>query len=134
VTKTSPHRLSWGDRGMGTLLVVGLGGRSHAVWLALQFLVTDLHGLPSVVFQLHYCISVSVVIATLIPRPPRPAFVTCSTKSGEKAWTDLSRDVCCCWRHVQSAHTWVYSLPFNPWIQFVLSVQFVLQVRLLLDR
>ena len=33
----------------------------------------------------------------LVPRPPRPALsLACSTKSGEKAWTDLSRDACCC--------------------------------------
>ena len=32
-------------------------------------------------------------IPSLVPRPPHPAFVACSTKSGEKAWTDLSRDV-----------------------------------------
>ena len=42
----------------------------------------------------------------LIPRPPRPAFGACSKK-------DLSRDVGCCWRHVQSANVWVCSLPFT---------------------
>ena len=26
------------------------------------------------------------VLCTLVPRPPHPAFVACSTKSGEKAW------------------------------------------------
>jgi len=36
----------------------------------------------------HHCIS-------LIPRPPRPAFVACSTKSREKTWTDLSRACRC---------------------------------------
>ena len=41
-----------------------------------------------------------------------PAFVTCSTKSGEKAWTDLSHDACRCWCQIQSAHIWVCSLPF----------------------
>ena len=50
---------------------------------------------------------------SLIPRPPHPAFVTCSTKSGGKAWTDSSRDACHCWRHVQSVHIWVCSLPFT---------------------
>ena len=61
-------------------------------------------------------------LTSLIPKPPRPAFVACSTKSGEKAWTDLSRDACHCWRHVQSAHIWVCSLPFTllPWIPFIL--------------
>jgi len=29
-----------------------------------------------------------------------PAFVTCSTKSGGKAWMDLSHDACRCWSHV----------------------------------
>ena len=48
---------------------------------------------------------------SLVPRPSHSAFVTCSTKSGGKAWTDLSRDACHCWRHVQSAHIWVCSLP-----------------------
>ena len=33
-------------------------------------------------------------IISLVPRPPRPAFVACSMKSGGKAWTDLSRDAC----------------------------------------
>ena len=37
---------------------------------------------------------------SLAPRPPCPAFVACSVKSGGKAWKDLSRDVCRCWRHV----------------------------------
>jgi len=52
-------------------------------------------------------------ISSLVPRPPRPAFVACSTKSGEKAWMDLSCDACCCWRHVQSAYIWACSLPFT---------------------
>ena len=34
-------------------------------------------------------------------------------KSVGKAWTDLSRDTCRCWRHIQSAHIWVCSLPFT---------------------
>jgi len=33
---------------------------------------------------------------SVVPRPPRPAFVACSTKSGEKAWTDLSHNACRC--------------------------------------
>ena len=33
-------------------------------------------------------------------------------KAGE-AWTDLSRDVCHGWHHVQSAHVWVCSLHFT---------------------
>jgi len=37
---------------------------------------------------------------SLVPRPPCPAFVTCSTKRGEKAWMDLSRYACRCWCHV----------------------------------
>jgi len=36
-----------------------------------------------------------------------------STKSGGKAWKDLSRDAHHCWHHVQSAHIWVCSLPFS---------------------
>jgi len=39
-------------------------------------------------------------VASLILRPPRLAFVACSTKSGGKAWKDLSRDACHCWRHL----------------------------------
>ena len=30
-----------------------------------------------------------------------------------KAWTDLSRDACCCWLHVQFAHILVCSPPFT---------------------
>jgi len=33
---------------------------------------------------------------SLVPRPPCPAFVACSMKSGEKDWTDLSRDAYRC--------------------------------------
>jgi len=33
----------------------------------------------------------------LVPRPPRPAFVAYSTKSGGKAW---KHDVCHCWHHI----------------------------------
>ena len=33
---------------------------------------------------------------SLVPRPPSPAFVTYSTKTGGKAWTDLLRDACHC--------------------------------------
>ena len=35
----------------------------------------------------------------------------CAVKG--KAWKDLSHDACRCWRHVQSAHIWVCSLPFT---------------------
>jgi len=56
--------------------------------------------------------SICTSYLSLFPRPPHPAFVTCSTKSGGKAWTDLSRDACCCC-HIQSAHIWVCSLPFT---------------------
>jgi len=56
---------------------------------------------------------VQVQASSLVPRPPCPAFVACSMKSGGKAWTDLSHDACCCWRPVQSAHIWVCSLPFT---------------------
>jgi len=31
---------------------------------------------------------------SLVPRPPCPAFVACSMKSGERAWKDLSGDAC----------------------------------------
>ena len=50
---------------------------------------------------------------SLVPRPPRPAFVAYSTKSKGKAWMDLSREACRCWHHIQSAHIWVCSLPFT---------------------
>jgi len=53
------------------------------------------------------------LLVSLVPSPPHPAFVACCTKSGEKAWMDLSRDACHCWCHVQSAHIWVCSLPFT---------------------
>jgi len=35
-------------------------------------------------------------VLAIVPRLPRPSFVACSTKSGGKAWKDLSRDVCYC--------------------------------------
>jgi len=44
--------------------------------------------------------SCTCMSSNLIPRPPRPALVTCSQKSGGEAWKDLSRDVCLCWRHL----------------------------------
>jgi len=66
-------------------------------------------------------------IHSLVPRPPRPAFVTCSTKSGRRPGRIY---------HVMRAAAEVmFSLLtsefvlspslFFPWIQFVLSVQFV---------
>ena len=71
--------------------------------------------------------------SSLIPRPPHPAFVACSAKSGGRPG-----------RIYQAAADIVFSLLtsgfvlspslFFPWIQFVLSVQFVLRVWLLLDR
>ena len=73
--------------------------------------------------------------ASLVPRPPRPAFVACSTKSGE----GLGRT----YHVMRAAADVMFSLLtsgfvlspslFFPWIQLVLSVQFVLRVRLLLD-
>ena len=36
-----------------------------------------------------------------------------AVRKAGKAWTDLSRDACHGWRHVQSAHVWVCSLPFT---------------------
>ena len=66
---------------------------------------------------------------SLVPRPPRPAFVACSTKSGGRPGQTY---------HVMfSLLTSGFVLSpslFFPWIQFVLSVQFVLWLRLLLDR
>ena len=72
---------------------------------------------------------------SLVPWPPHLAFVACSMKCGGKAWKDLSRDACLCWHHVQSAHIWVYSLPFSLLSPNSVhsSVQFFLRVRLLLD-
>jgi len=105
---------------------------------------TLLTGFPNPLFQENFeaCLQLVVHLNTpyvrpsIVPRPPHPAFVACSTKSGRKAWMDLSRDVCPGGCHVQSAHSRVCSLLslFFPKIQFVLSVQFVLWVRLLLDR
>ena len=76
------------------------------------------------------------LLSSLVPRPPRPAFVACSTKSGGRPGRTY---------HVMRAAADVMFSPltsgfvlspslFFPWIQFVLSVQFVLRVRLLLDR
>jgi len=42
----------------------------------------------------------SLAVALFPGLHPHPAFVACSTKSGEKVWKDLSRDACCCWCHV----------------------------------
>ena len=73
---------------------------------------------------------------SLVPRPPRPAFVACSTKCGGRpgriyhvmrAAADIMFSL------LMSGFVLSPSL-FSPWIQFVLSVQFVLWVRLLLDR
>jgi len=77
-----------------------------------------------------------MVFPSLVPRPPRPAFVACSTKSGGRPGQTYhvmhaAADV------MLSLLTSVLVLSpslFFPWIQFVLSVQFVLRVRLLLDR
>jgi len=71
---------------------------------------------------------------SLVPRSTRPVLSLAVRKVGEGR-TDLSRDACRDWCHVQSAHVWVVlSLSlFFPGIQFILSVQFVLRVWLLLD-
>jgi len=75
-------------------------------------------------------------LGSLIPRPPRPAFVACSTKSGGRpgriyhvmrATADITFSL------LTSGFVLSPSL-FFPCIQFVLSVQFVLWVWLLLDR
>jgi len=42
----------------------------------------------------------STVKASIVYRSPHPAFVACSTKSGGKAWKDLSHNACRCWRHL----------------------------------
>jgi len=34
---------------------------------------------------------ISITRGSLVPRPPRPAFVACSTKSGEKQVTKVGR-------------------------------------------
>jgi len=49
-------------------------------------------------FRLHfnYLVKPGTCTVSLVPRLPRQAFVACSTKSGRKAWTDLSRDAYCC--------------------------------------
>ena len=41
------------------------------------------------------CKSRTAESPSLVPRPPHPAFVTCSMKNRGKAWKDLSRDACC---------------------------------------
>jgi len=75
-------------------------------------------------------------LPSLVPRPPRPAFVTCSTKSGGRpGWIyhvmRAAADVM--FSLLMSGFVLSPSL-FFPGFQFVLSVQFVLRVRLLLDR
>jgi len=69
---------------------------------------------------------------SLVPRPSCPALVACSTKSGGKAWhvTRAPADVT-----IGLLTFWFVLSPslFFPQIQFVLSVQFALRVRLLLD-
>jgi len=42
-----------------------------------------------------------------------PSFCCLQYEKRGKAWMDLSRDACCGWCHVQSAHVWVCSLPFT---------------------
>ena len=72
---------------------------------------------------------------SLVPRPPCPAFVSCSTKNGGRpgriyhvmhAAADVTFSL------LTSEFVLSPSL-FFPWIQFVLSFQFVLRVRFLLD-
>jgi len=79
---------------------------------------------------------IAEVKISLVPRPPRPTFVACSTKSGGRpgriyhvmrATADVMFSL------LTSGFVLSPSL-FFPWIQFVLTVQFVLQVWLLLDR
>jgi len=82
------------------------------------------------------CLGVVGVFVSLVPRPPRPAFVACSTKSGGRPGR--------IYHVMRAAADVMFSLLtsglvlspslFFPWIQFVLSVQFVLRVRFLLDR
>ena len=61
----------------------------------------------------HLIMFIALWYHSLVPRPPHPAFVACNTKSGGKAWKDLSHDACHCWCHIQSAHIWACSLPFT---------------------
>jgi len=81
---------------------------------------------------LHFALTSS----NLVPRPPRPAFVACSTKSGRRAgW--IYHVMCAAADVTFSPITSGFVLSpslFFPRIQFVLSVHFVLQVRLLLYR
>jgi len=95
--------------------------------------------LPPFASPLYYnmpVLSSHVYDHSLAPRPPHAAFVACSMKIGGRPGGIY---------HVMRAAAYVmFSLLtsgfvlspslFFPWIQFVLSVQFVLQVRLLLDR
>ena len=72
---------------------------------------------------------------SLVPRPPCPAFVACSTKSGGRTGRiyhvmHTAADVM--FSLLTSGFVLSSSL-FFPRIQLVLSVQFVLQVRLQLD-
>jgi len=45
----------------------------------------------------HQVLPARLELASLIPRPPHPAFIAFNTKSRRKAWKDLSRDACHCW-------------------------------------
>ena len=104
-------------------------------FLSVQTLIR-LHG---IIFFPHQGCNIYVTkynTISLVLRPSCPAFVACSTKSGRRPGRTY---------HVMRAAADVtFSLLtsvlvlspslFFPWIQFVLSVQFVLRVRLLLDR
>jgi len=71
--------------------------------------------------------------STLVPRPPRPAFVACSTKSGGRPvqiYPVLRASADVTFILLTSGFVLSPSL-FFPWIQFVLSVQFVLRILLL---
>jgi len=73
---------------------------------------------------------------SLVPRPPRPAFVACSTKSrgGPGRTYHVMRAAADVMFSLLTSVLVLSPSLFFPWIQFVLSVQFVLRVRLLLDR
>ena len=79
-----------------------------------------------------------IVLDSLVPRPPRPVFVACHAvrKAGRRpgriyhvmhAAADVMFSLLTSGFVLSPSH-------FFPWIQFILSLQFVPQVRLLLDR
>ena len=61
--------------------------------------VQKAEGRPGTIYQVRDGI-VYIPGLSLVPRPPHPAFVPCSMKSGGKPWKDFSHDACCWHTHI----------------------------------